>query len=153
WNSDFSIIGVSTGPAQLLSVALGALIIFLLYRRITTLGRLTFILWIGVLAAMAWILIEGAFRFKPAAVFSLSGPAADDAGSFLRKLGVTMTLAIYSYLGYYNVCYIGDEVRDPGRNIPRSIFMSAILVAVLFVALHIAMVSVVPWRDIPTTDE
>jgi amino acid transporter len=153
WNSEFSIIGINTGPAQLLSMALGVLIIFLLYRRITTLGRLTFILWIGVLAAMAWILIEGAARFEPAAVFSVSGSPAEDTSSFLRKLGVTMTLAIYSYLGYYNICYIGDEVRDPGKTIPRSILLSALLVAILFVGLHLAMVSVVPWTNIPTTDD
>jgi basic amino acid/polyamine antiporter, APA family len=152
-NSDFSIIGISTGPAQWLSVALGVLIIFLLYRRITTLGRLTFILWTGVLAAMAWILIEGAIRFDSATVFPASLAPPSYSGTFLQKLGVTMTLAIYSYLGYYNICYIGDEVREPGKTIPRSIMFSALLVAILFVGLHIAMVSVVPWTEIPTSDE
>ena len=43
-----------------------------------------------------------------------------------------MVLAMYSYLGYYNVCYIGDEVRDPGRTIPRSILLSALLVVAAF---------------------
>ena len=50
-----------------------------------------------------------------------------------------MILAMYCYLGYYNVCYIGDEVRDPGRTIPRSILLSSLLVCMLFVGLHLAM--------------
>src|SRR5262249_12119331 len=62
-------------------------------------------------------------------------------------------LAMYSYLGYYSVCYIGDEVRDPGRTIPRAILLSALVVVVLFVGLHLAMLGVVSWRDLPDTKE
>src|SRR5262249_32478332 len=54
-----------------------------------------------------------------------------------------------SYLGYYNVCYIGDEVRDPGRTIPRAIIWSALIVCVLFVGLHLAMLGTVGWTEIP----
>jgi amino acid transporter len=64
-----------------------------------------------------------------------------------------MILAMYSYLGYYNVCYIGDEVRDPGRTIPRAIFLSALVVVVLFSVLHLAMLGVVSWDAIPKTEK
>jgi amino acid transporter len=57
-------------------------------------------------------------------------------------------LAIYSYLGYYNICYIGDEVRDPGRTIPRSIVLSAVAVVILFIGLHLAMLGTMPWQDV-----
>ena len=50
----------------------------------------------------------------------------DDQPVRPAALGAAMILAIYSYLGYYQVCYIGDEVRDPGRTIPRSIMLSAV---------------------------
>src|SRR5262249_49943368 len=62
-------------------------------------------------------------------------------------------LAMYSYLGYYNICYIGDEVRDPARTIPCAILLSAVLVCVLFVGLHLAMLGTVPWGGVPKTDE
>jgi amino acid transporter len=57
---------------------------------------------------------------------------------------------MYSYLGYYNVCYIGDEVRDAGRTIPLSILLSALLVCLLFVGLHLAMLGTVLWCSVPT---
>jgi amino acid transporter len=60
-----------------------------------------------------------------------------------------MIPAIYAYLGYYHVCYIGDEVRDPARTIPRSIKLSAIAVCLLFAGLHLAMLGVVPWQTVP----
>jgi amino acid transporter len=64
-----------------------------------------------------------------------------------------MILAMYSYLGYYNICYIGDEVRNPAKTIPRSILLSALLVCFLFVGLHLAMMGVVSWRQVPSTKE
>jgi amino acid transporter len=67
--------------------------------------------------------------------------------------GKAMILAMYSYLGYYQVCYIGDEVRDPGRTIPRAIVLSALFVGVLFVGLHLAMLGTVPWASVPTDDD
>jgi amino acid transporter len=60
-----------------------------------------------------------------------------------------MLLAVYSYLGYYNICYVGGEVRDPARVIPRAILLSAGGVIVLFVGLHLAMLGTVSWKDIP----
>jgi amino acid transporter len=58
-----------------------------------------------------------------------------------------MGLAIYSYLGYYNVCYLGGEVRNPGRTIPRAILLSAATVIVLFTLVQLAITGVVPWQE------
>jgi amino acid transporter len=142
-------LALTVSPARLGCVAVGALILFLLYRRVTTLARLTLALGLGVLGVIAWIVLEGTLRFDPARAFDLSGAAA--APQHLAvNLGAAMTLALYSYLGYYNVCYIGDEVRDPGQTIPRAVLLSAALVIVLFVALHLAMLGTVSWQSVPT---
>ena len=61
-----------------------------------------------------------------------------------------MMSAMYAYLGYYSICYLGDEVRSPGRTIPRAIMISAGLICVLFIGLHLAMLGTVSWRSIPT---
>src|SRR5207245_1338493 len=62
-------------------------------------------------------------------------------------LGAASRIGVYDYLGYYDVCYIGDEVRDPGRVIPRSILISTVLVAVIYLAINLSIIGVVPWRD------
>src|SRR5262249_12227085 len=139
---------VAISPTRLIAFGLGVLILVLLWRRITTLGRLTLTVWVGVLAVIAWILVEGFLRFDPRVAFDYSRPADVWIG-----LGGAMTLAMYSYLGYYNVCYIGDEVRDPGRTLPRAILLSAVLVCVLFVGLHLAMLGTVSWKDVPLDEK
>jgi amino acid transporter len=142
-------ITVAVGPARLIGLGLGLLTILLLYRRITVLGRLTILFWLGVLAVIGWILVEGFRHFDPLVAFRFTGAAAEPPEHFSRGLGAAMRLAMYSYLGYYTICYIGDEVRAPGRTIPRSILLSALLVCALFVGLHLAMLGTVPWDSMP----
>src|SRR2546430_16413930 len=80
-----------------------------------------------------------AFDFPPGAFhFSLG---------FLLGLGAASRIGVYDYLGYYDVCYIGEEVRDPGRVIPRSILLSTALVALIYIAINFSIIGVVPWRD------
>jgi amino acid transporter len=135
---------LTVSPARLGCMAIGVFILVLLYRRVEVLGRLTVLLWLGVLGVIAWICIEGLLHFDAARAFDWHSSNPKDMG---RALGETMILALYSYLGYYNICYIGEEVREPGRTIPRAILLSALLVCVLFMALHLAMLGTVPWRE------
>src|SRR5262249_185621 len=106
-----------------------------------------------VLAAIAWLLVEGGLHFDAARAFDWPERPADGPVDFAGKLGAAMILAVYSYLGYYTVCYIGDEVRDPRRTIPRSILLSAALVIVLFTALHLAFLGGLSWRLWPTDEK
>lgn len=55
---------------------------------------------------------------------------------------------VYSYLGYYNVCHLGGEIKNPGKNIPRSMFISVVGIAVLYLAMNVSVSSVIPWQEI-----
>ena len=43
-----------------------------------------------------------------------------------------MRIAMYDFLGYYDICYIGGEVRNPERVLPRAIILSVIFVALIY---------------------
>jgi amino acid transporter len=150
WESEG--LAVTLSPARLAAVSVGAVLILLLYRRVTAIARLTFALWLGVLGVIAWVMLEGWSRFDPAVAFAPPDRTLPPR-EFVTGVGAAMTLALYSYLGYYNICYVGDEVRDPGRTIPRAILTSALLVVVLFTLLHLAMLGTVSYRDVPTWDD
>ena len=59
-----------------------------------------------------------------------------------------MLVATYDYWGYYNVCFLGDEVQDPGSTIPRALIYSIVVVAVLYIVMNISILGVVPWREL-----
>src|SRR5439155_19149928 len=67
---------------------------------------------------------------------------------FLLGLGAASRVGVYDYLGYYDICYIGEEVKNPGRVIPRSILISVVAVAMSYFAINISLIGVVPWREL-----
>src|SRR5260370_1095613 len=83
-------------------------------RRGAGLGRRTVAVGLGVLAVIGWIIVEGLLHADLATALDFSGAAGHWPDGFAAGLGQAMILAMYSSLGYYNVCYVGDEVREPG---------------------------------------
>ena len=55
---------------------------------------------------------------------------------------------MYDYWGYYNVCYLGGEITDPGRVIPRAILLSIAGVAVLYLTMNVSILGAMPWQDV-----
>jgi amino acid transporter len=137
-----------TGRGLLLVAAgVGLLNVALLYRRITSIGRITISLWVGTLVATVAVIATGLLRFDHRVAFDMPPGAFRFSLGFIFGLGAASRIGVYDYLGYYDVCYIGDEVKDPGRVIPRSILISTIVVAVLYLAINLSVIGVVPWRE------
>jgi amino acid transporter len=51
------------------------------------------------------------------------------------------------------VCYIGGEVREPGRTIPRSILISLVGVALIYLLINLAILGVISWREFVPAEE
>jgi len=67
--------------------------------------------------------------------------------AFVTAIGFASVKTVYSYLGYYNVCHLGAEIRNPAKNIPRSMFLSIAGISVLYLAMNISVTSVIPWNE------
>jgi len=143
---------LTTGAVFALAAGVGVLNVVLLYRRIEAIGTLTVSLWIGTLLTTGAVVVSGALHFDASRAFDFPPGAFDFSLGFLLGLGAASRVGIYDYLGYYDICYIGDEVKDPGRVIPRSILISIVAVAALYVAINLSIVGVVPWREFVPAD-
>jgi basic amino acid/polyamine antiporter, APA family len=143
---------LTAGQVFLVAAGVGALNIALLYRRIEAIGALTVSLWVGTLVTTVVVIVSGAIHFDPAKAFDFPPGAFNLSLGFLLGLGAASRVGIYDYLGYYDVCYIGDEVKDPGRVIPRSILISIVAVAAIYLAINLAIMGVVPWREFVPAD-
>jgi amino acid transporter len=132
---------------KIASGSLVIVLIILLYRRITTIGKMSLLLWIGVVGTMIWFIGGGLSHFKPELAFNYPAGAWDLSWPFFVALGQATVQTIYTYLGYYNVCHLGAEIRDPARNIPRSIFISIIGIAILYLAMQFSVLGAIPWQE------
>ena len=128
-------------------VLLVVIAVVLLYRRITTIGKISTILWMVAAATITWLIYGGATHFNKDLVFNYPLGAWSFSWIFFASLGHASVQAIYSYLGYYNVCNLGGEMKDPERNIPRAIFLSIFGIAALYFAMQACILAVVPWQE------
>ncbi|HEX6805992.1 MAG TPA: APC family permease [Terriglobales bacterium] len=137
---------ISGGAFLAVGVVLVAML--LLYRRITQIGRISKILWLIVMGTIAWIIFAGLTHFDSARAFSVPPGAFTLSWNFLLGLGSAMLVATYDYWGAYNVCFIGGELKDPGKTIPRAVLLSIFLVACLYLLMNISVLGVVDWHEI-----
>ena len=110
--------GLAGGGYRFVGAGVGLLAVVLLARRITFLSRLTVTLWAGTVATLAVVLVTGLPHFDAARAFDFPPGAFDFNRGFVLGLGSAALVAIYDYLGYYDICYIGDEVREPAPRDP-----------------------------------
>jgi amino acid transporter len=145
---NFSVL-VTLGSFVAVGVCL--LAVFLLYRKITIIERLSRYLWVGVMLTILWIIVSGIWHFNPALAFDFPPDAFALRPEFFTGLGAALLIAVYDYWGYYNVCFFGGEVRDPDRTIPRAVLLSIILVAAIYIVMNISILGVIPWREFGAT--
>ena len=129
--------------AALVCVAVTAL----LYRDIKSVGRLTVVMLVVVLATVGWVIVAGLFNFSLKQAFDFPPHAFQFNRGFFVALGATSILAMYSYGGYNQVCNIGEEIKDPTRNVPRSIVLSILVVATLYMLMTTVIIGMIPWQE------
>ncbi len=139
--------GITRSEMLLVVTVIGLINIALLYRRIKSIATITVTLWIGTILTVIVVVLTGAAHFDPKVAFDFPPGAFNFSLGFLLGVGAASRIGVYDYLGYYDVCYIGDEVQNPGRVIPRSILLSTVAVALIYVAINFSIIGVVPWRD------
>lgn len=138
---------ISLGAYTLVAMAAVLIATLLLYRKIRDVGRISVVMGVIVLLTLGWVILAGLLHFDAARAFTLPPDAFHLSGAFLLGLGTAMLTATYDYWGYYNVCFLGGEIREPARNIPRAILISIVLVGTLYLLLNISVLGVLPWRS------
>jgi fructoselysine transporter len=136
--------------SKMVSAAVVILVVVLLYRKIEAIGKISMVMWISVFAIFGWIIIGALERgnFLQPILHMNDGLVFNQL--FVVLLGQASVKTIYSYLGYYNVCHLGGEIKNPAKNIPASMFLSVGGIFILYMALNISVVSVIPWQEART---
>jgi amino acid transporter len=141
-------LGWVVSGASFVAIGMVALATALLYRKITSIGWLSKLLLAGVLGTMGWIIIAGLTHFDSSLAFSFPPGAFTISNNFFLGLGSAMLIATYDYWGYYNVSFLGDEVKDPAKTIPRALLLSILIVGCLYLVMNVSILGVVPWQEL-----
>ena len=139
---------LNTIISKIMSGTVVILIVVMLYRKIDAIGKISVLLWVGVLITMAWIIGGGLLHGNFTAPIIHINDGLHLNGAFIAVLGFASVKTVYSYLGYYNVCHLGGEIKNPKKNIPRSMFISIACIAALYLLMNISVASVLPLKQI-----
>ncbi len=138
---------------KIVSGGLVILAFILLYRKIETIGKLSVVMGSVVVLTIIWIIISGLSHQHQAIPLIPQKTSTFFSFSFWATVAYASTKTVYSYLGYYNVCHLGGEIRNPGKNIPRSIFISIAGITVLYLLMNISVMGVMLWQSVNADDK
>ncbi len=130
----------------LLAMGVCALAAAALHREVSSLGRVVQALGAAVLVALIAVIVTGFTHFHAALAFSFPPGAFHLDGRFVTGLGTGLLISSYDYWGYYNVCFLGAEVREPRRAIPRAVLGSIAIAGTLYLLMNISVLGVLPWQ-------
>jgi amino acid transporter len=142
--------GVLAGLPWTKPVAAGTcvLMVMLLYRNVRSITRMAWVLWAGMLLTIGTVIAAGFTHFHARLAFTMPPGAFHMGPGFFTSLGAATLITTYDYWGYYNVCFMGGEVKQPGRNIPRAVLIAIAVIAALYLLMNVAVLGVMPWQEL-----
>ncbi|OKH81488.1 amino acid permease [Mycobacterium sp. SWH-M3] len=140
----------NTALGKIIGVGIVLLIMVALFRKIGQIGKLTTALFVVMLVATLSTIVAAFTHFSSAQAFAFTPGAFGSHGTFWAGLGAGLVIAVYDYLGYNTTAYLGGEVRDPGRTIPRSIVISILGIMSLYFLLQVGVLGSVPLDELKT---
>jgi amino acid transporter len=133
---------------HLIGIGITALVVLALYRRIESIKKLTALLWMVMLLAVGLTIAAAFTGWSAHLAFTYPAGAFSHTGAFFTGLGAGLLIAVYDYLGYNTTAYMGDELKNPGRTMPRSIVVSIAAIMVFYLAMNIGVVGRIPWKEV-----
>jgi amino acid transporter len=147
------IIELTPVQEKIISGSLVILVFLLLYRKIETIGKISVVMGTIVVLTILWIIISGLMHQQHPVELIPKGNDSFFSYAFWAAVGLGSVKTVYSYLGYYNVCHLGGEIKRPEVNIPRSIFISIAGIAVLYLLMNISVMGVIRWQSVLEGDK
>ena len=130
------------------ALAIGVCIVatILIYRRIGSVARWNIGGALLVIAVALWIVGDGVLHFR-SSHFAVLKDAFDVSSDFWTGLGGATLYALFDYIGYQTIAYVGGEVLEPQTTIPRAILISILAACALYMTMSLSIVAVVPWQQ------
>ncbi|MFB7724780.1 APC family permease [Nocardia sp. NPDC056100] len=144
---------MSDTQGDIVGVAVVALVIALLWRRVASIGKISVVMWTVMIISVAAVILASFTHFHPDMAFTWPEHAIDlGSNTFWLGFASGLTIGIYDYLGYNTSAYLGGELKNPGRVLPRSIIFAILGVMSIYLLMQIGVLGVTNWKDMLDPD-
>jgi len=124
----------------------------LLYRKVDDIGRITLVFWFVTVFAILFTLLAGFSDWHsdnlamPEGAFS-GGLGLPGGKGVIAAIAAATRFGVYDMTGYYDVCFMGGEVRNPRRTIPISCISTCLIVGCIYILVYLAVLGHLPWES------
>ncbi len=136
---------------RVLAFTVGILTIILHYNRVKFVGAVTIFLWVVMLVTVCATIVVGLTHFHVQYAFVFPRGWFSFSFGFVSGLGSATLIAMYDLMGYYNICYLEEEVKRPEYVFPRAIIFSVIAVTLIYAVMNISILGAMPWQVIASS--
>jgi len=144
---------MTAGQGDVVGVALLALVVLLLWRRVENIGKITVVMWAVMILSVSLVILACFTDFHPSMAFTWPAHAIElTHGQFWIGFAAGLTIGIYDYLGYNTASYLGAEIKNPGRVMPRAIIYSITAIMGIYLLMQIGVLGVINWQDMLDPD-
>lgn len=128
-------------------------VVALLWGRVENMARISAVMWCVMIAAVLLVIVAAYANFSPDRAFTYPAHSFElTSDHFWIGFAAGLTIGIYDYGGYWTTAYMGAEIKNPGRNLPRSIIWSILGIMVIYLLLQVGTLGVVDWKDMLDPD-
>ncbi|MEU3466002.1 APC family permease [Streptomyces sp. NPDC006733] len=146
--------GMGQNAGDAVGLGMIALVILLLWRGIEHIARITAVMWCVMILSVALVIVAAFTHFDPDLAFTYPAHAFElTSHTFWIGFAAGLTIGIYDYLGYNTTAYMGAEIKDPGRILPRSIIFSILGIMGIYLLLQIGTLGVIDWHRMLNADD
>ncbi|MGW1598586.1 APC family permease [Streptomyces sp. NPDC002343] len=139
--------GLGRTAGDLTGLGVIALAVLLLWRGVEHIARITAVMWAVMITSVLLVIIAAATHFSPHMAFTYpAGAFHVMSNHYWPGFAAGLTIGIYDYLGYNTTAYMGAEIKDPGRTLPRSVLFSILGIMAIYLLLQIGTLGVVDWH-------
>lgn len=128
-------------------IALFALVLCfgLLFRGVHDIGRVTLVLWAVTIFSMVYTIPAGFSDWDAENLRMPPGALSNPKGA-VWAIAAATRFGVYDMSGYYDVCFMGGEVKNPRRTMPISCIVTCVVVGIIFILVYLAVLGHVPWQ-------
>ncbi|MBA7483410.1 Serine/threonine exchanger SteT [subsurface metagenome] len=96
------------------------------------------------IAAVAVFIVLGLTIGSKAGVVSFEGLMTGDMSFSIKLFGLALIAVLWTYDGWYSINCAAGEIKNPGKNIPRSLILGTLSVTLIYFLMNIVYVSALP---------
>ncbi|TAE22051.1 MAG: amino acid permease [Cytophagales bacterium] len=133
---------------KLVTIALVWLLTYANVRGVSIGEKISNSLTVLMIAVMVFLIVTGLFA-SGGSWSNLSLEAAPPTGgSLVSALGLACLSAFWAYEGWASVGYIGGELKDPQRNLPRALTIGCVVVMSIYLLMNLVYVRMLPINEL-----